>query len=91
MCDNMNNVLRILRGELIGKKIKAIHLKDNREVEGKIIDETKSTLIFKTKDGRKRLVKAAYAFEFPFGKKRIQIDGKYFDKKPEDRIKTRLR
>ncbi len=87
----MNNVLRIIRGELIGKKIKAIHLKEGREVEGKIIDETKSTLVFKTKEGRKRLVKSVYAFEFPFGKKRIRIDGKYFDKKPEDRIKTRLR
>ena len=78
-------------GELIGKNVKARSLKNKREIEGKIIDETKSTLVFKTKEGRKRLVKSAYAFEFPFGKKRIMIDGKYFDKKPEDRIKTKLR
>lgn len=87
----MQAVLKILRGELIGKSIKAIHLTEKREIEGKVIDETKNTLVFKTKAGRKRLVKSCYAFEFEYGKKRIRIEGKYFNKKPEDRIKTRLR
>ena len=87
----MNGVLKILRGELIGKNVKVIHLKEKREIEGKVVDETKHTLVLKTKAGRKRLVKNCYAFEFPYGKKRIRIEGRYFNKKPEDRIKTRLR
>ncbi len=83
-------VLKILRGELIGRNIKAIHLKDRREIEGKVIDETKHTFVFETKKGRKSLVKARYAFEFPYGKKRVRIEGRYFDKRPDERIKTRL-
>ena len=87
----MQAVLRILRGELIGKSVKAVHLKDGKEIEGKVIDETKHTLVFKTKEGRKRLIKVRYAFEFPYGKKRISIEGRYFNKRAEERIKTRLR
>lgn len=87
----MQEALKILRGELIGKSIKAVHLREKREIEGKVIDETKNTLVFKTKKGRKRLVKTSYAFEFPYGKKRIRIEGRYFNKRPEDRVKTRLR
>ena len=87
----MHDVMKVLRGELIGKTINAIHLRDKREITGKVIDETKFTLVVKTKKGRKRLVKTAYAFEFPYGKKKLRIEGRYFNKKPEERIKTRLR
>lgn len=84
----MCNVLKILRGELIGKTIKAVHLRDEREIAGKVIDETKHTLVMKTKQGRKRLVKTAYLFVFPYGEKKVRIEGKHFNKKPEDRIKV---
>lgn len=86
----MQRVLRILRDELIGRNIKAVHLGSAKEIAGKVIDETKHTLVVKTKKGRKRLVKTSYAFEFPYGEKKIRIEGKYFNKKPEDRVKTRL-
>ena len=83
--------MRILRGELIGKNIKVVHLKERREMEGKVIDETKNIVVLKTRAGNKRLVKSCYAFEFAYGKKRIRIEGRYFNKRPEDRIKTSLR
>jgi len=82
---------KILRSELIGRNTKATSLREKKEVKGKIIDETKHTLVLSTERGRKRLVKEAYAFEFKYEGQRIRINGKHLSKRAEERIKLRLR
>jgi RNase P/RNase MRP subunit p29 len=36
------------------------------------------------------LIKALYAFEFELGGRTLSVDGKHFQKRPEERIKTKL-
>ena len=55
-------------------------------VEGKIIEETKNTFKIKTKEGNKTVLKKACTFKINNQK----IDGKKINKKPQDRIKTKL-
>lgn len=84
----MTSVLELLRGELIGRYVKAVQKDNEHKFEGKIIDETKNTVVLKSKTCRKRLVKERFSFEFSGG---ICIDGSYFTKRPKSRIKTRLK
>ena len=51
--------------------------------EGKIIDETKNTIIIKTKEGKKKILKNNAKIEIR-GK---IMNGKKLTKRPEDRIK----
>ncbi len=83
----MSSVTQLLRSELIGRYVKAVKKQDGFEFQGKIIDETRNTLVLKTKKGQKRLVKENFSFEFGD----VVVDGTYFKKRPERRIKTRLK
>jgi ribonuclease P protein subunit POP4 len=75
--------LDVLRGEFIGKYIKA----EGSNVQGKIIDETKNSFLIKTNNGRKRILKQNTAFQVKSDNKLISVDGKSILMKPEDRIK----
>jgi RNase P/RNase MRP subunit p29 len=86
----MNDIKKLLAGELIGRKVVLEKKSDGRLIDGKIIDETKNTIIIKINDERKRLVKPLYKFGFIVGDKRIVIDGKLLNKRPEERIKNKL-
>ena len=72
---------KIEKGEWIGVAAK-IHYNKN-VFEGKIIDETKNTIIIKTQEGEKKILKQNAKIEIN-GK---LIDGKKITKRPEDRIK----
>ena len=82
---------KLLKGELVGRTTQAMSREGKPHLEGKIIDETKNTFVIQTANGRKRLVKARYVFEFAVDEKQVRIDGKLLEKRPEERIKTRLR
>ena len=43
----------LLKGELIGRNAKVI----GKNIQGKIIDETKNMLVIKTKEGIKKIIK----------------------------------
>ena len=86
----MKSIEKFLKGELIGRDTTALNLRNKDVFEGRIIDETKHTIVLKTSKGRKRLVKDAHSFEFALGDKRVRIEGRHFKKRPEERIKTRL-
>ncbi|MFH1399367.1 MAG: ribonuclease P protein subunit [Candidatus Woesearchaeota archaeon] len=87
----MQYVKDILKGELIGRNTRAVNLKNKDVFEGEIVDETKNTVVLQTSGVRKRLVKTLYSFGFVVQDKTVIIDGKYFNKKPEERIKSKLR
>jgi ribonuclease P protein subunit POP4 len=71
--------------EIIGKTIKIINSKNKSDVDitGKIIDETKKTIVVKTKKGEKRLLKNNITIMINHQK----IEGKKLLKRSEERIK----
>jgi len=71
--------------EIIGKTIKVVESKNKSNVgmEGKIIDETKKTIVVKTKKGQKKLLKSNITIMINHKK----IKGQQLTKRPEERIK----
>lgn len=58
--------------------------------EGKVIDETKYTFDVKTLNGVKRLIKNQIIFMVNNNEENI-VDGKEITKRPEERLKTRIK
>jgi len=79
----------ILKHELIGLNIKVCDAKNKHLIglEGKIIDETKNTLLIEGKDKRRRLVKSQVVLNIQFKGKMIMVNGKLLVNRPEDRVK----
>ncbi len=75
----------MFKDELIGKTIKIVESKNKtlKNLTGKIINETKYTIILKTKTKPKMILKNQIKFQL--GK--ITIDGNTIISKPENRIK----
>ncbi|MCK4589282.1 MAG: ribonuclease P protein subunit [Nanoarchaeota archaeon] len=71
--------------EIIGKTIEVVESKNSSDVgiRGKIIDETKKTILVKTKKGEKRLLKSNITFTI----NHQNIKGKNLLKRSEERIK----
>ncbi len=59
-------------------------------MQGKIVDETKLTFSLETSDGKKRLIKEKISFTIKGDSNNI-INGKDITKRPEDRIKLRIK
>ena len=83
----------IVRHELIGLHVKVVDSRDpsNVGVGGRVIDETRNTLIIEKEDGStKTLVKenCVFSFEYEPGK-RVKVDGNLLVARPEDRIKKK--
>lgn len=78
--------------ELIGLSVKIIRSTNpvNTGIEGRVIDETRNTIIIETKNGKKSFVKEQCTFSFllPSGE-RINVDGRILVARPEDRIKKK--
>ncbi len=83
----------LLRQEFIGLRmeVKASSNDANVGIKGMIIDETKSSFVVDTEKGEKRLLKNTITFEVDVKGKRYRIQGKLLQKRPQDRIKTRLK
>ena len=80
----------LLRGELIGMKAKVIDStnKDTVGIEGTIIDETLHTITIKTRQERKRLLKAQVTLEIT-GSGTSVVQGTMLLKRPEDRVRMK--
>ena len=57
-------------------------------LKGKIVDETKNTIIVETKSGEKTVPKAEGELEVFFGAKKIALDPRPWCVAPENRIKA---
>ena len=86
----MDNIPKLLKGELIGRKLRLIRDSDGFALTAKIIDETRNTLVVEASNRKKRLSKALYTLEFDEGDKLVRMSGKLFLKRPEERIKSKL-
>jgi len=77
---------KLVRVELIGLNVKVI----GKNIHGKIIDETKNSILIETQEGkRKMILKNNGKFEFSFPDKKIVVNGKKLIFRPEERIKKR--
>ncbi len=81
--------IKFVKRELIGCTARVISSLNQFSVglEGKIINETKSMLTLQTSKGVKRLIKSQSVIEITFDDKRVRIDGKLLQARPEERIK----
>ncbi len=84
----------ILQSELIGlhaRVAKSLHA-DYLGIKGKVIDETRKTLIILHRNERKTVTKGVAVFHFTMPNGTIvEIDGKAIVGRPEDRVKKQVR
>jgi len=85
------NLKDIIKYELIGLKAKVIASKNksNIGIEGKIIDETKSTIMIEKGEKQKRLFKNNIIIDVKFNKRVVRIDGKLLAGRPKERVKIK--
>jgi ribonuclease P protein subunit POP4 len=85
----------ILRHEFIGLEAKVVKSSHSGYVGlvGKIIDETRNTLVLLGKDRKRRIIpKEVAVFHFKLRDGTIvEVDGKVIVGRPEDRLKRRIR
>lgn len=79
----------IAKHELIGlmTTITESTNKSQKGIKGKIIDETKHTIKIQTKNGTKTIQKKNITIEIEVENKKIRINGKVIEGKPEERVK----
>lgn len=84
----------IVKHELIGLVVKVEDSKNPscRGLWGKVINETRNTLVLETSRGEKTLIKdeSVFIIELPEGE-RVRVDGKLLVGRPEDRVKKKVR
>jgi ribonuclease P protein subunit POP4 len=88
------NLKKFIRGELIGKTIKITYSKNKTliGISGRVIDETKHTLMLEDKKKRKkRVLKNSITFEARDGREIINIKGELITGRPEDRVKLKVK
>ena len=85
------NVKDIIKHELIGLKAKIVDSKNksNIGIKGKIIDETKNTIMIESKGKKKRLFKNNITIDVHVDKKIVRINGKLLSGRPKERVKIK--
>jgi len=87
--NNKNIVLH----ELIGLNLKVVKSLDRSQqgISGRVIDETKNTLVVSTKNGTKKLVKKSSVFRFGINGRSFVVDGNEINFRPYERIEKALK
>ena len=88
----MRSAKNILRHELIGLECRVAE-SDNRSqvgIEGRVVDETRKTLVIETPKGFKIVPKQGTVFRLSLQKETVEVPGSLLIAKPEDRIKKKL-
>ena len=75
--------------ELIGLDAKVQQSTDpnKKAVKGRIVDETRNTLLLETAKGEKKLPKKEVTLTLSIGKEKVDVEGKGIIARPEDRVK----
>lgn len=81
----------LLRHELIGLKCRVVDARNHDlvGVAGKIIDETRNTLLLKKGDREKRIPKDGAVFLIALPDGEVKIKGSLLVGRPEDRVRKR--
>jgi len=83
----------IVRHELIGLQCNVAQSSNPSQegLKGKIVDETKSSIVLETKNGRKRLLKRNIVLDLKVQDKVIRIKGLLLEGRPEERVKFKVK
>ncbi len=84
----------ILRHEFIGLRCEVVDSKNKCQVgiKGVVIDETRNTIVIRTKRGDKRIEKRGRVFRFWLDDGSVvDVNGDSIVARPEDRIKKKFR
>jgi len=84
----------VLQQELIGLNAKVVRSShpSYMGIEGRVLDETRNTILILHKNKKKIIIKNTSVFNFTMPDGTIlEIDGKAIIGRPEDRIKKRVR
>lgn len=88
------NAGNILRHELIGLDVEVVEENNpsNKTLKGKVIDESRNTLIIKQSGTSKKIIKqnAIFCFKLLDGNL-VRVRGSAIVGRPEDRVKKKLR
>jgi ribonuclease P protein subunit POP4 len=87
------NNKNIVMHELIGLEVEVVNSSDTSQIGtcGTVVDETKNTLLVKTKDGTKRVIKKISTFKFVADKDKFIVDGEEINFRPHERIERGLK
>jgi ribonuclease P protein subunit POP4 len=88
------NVRNILRHELIGLDVEVIgeNNPSNKALSGKVIDESRNTLIIQKSDTHKMIIKQNAIFRFKLHDGTlVRVKGATIVGRPEDRVKKKFR
>ncbi|MBT3324351.1 ribonuclease P protein subunit [archaeon] len=79
----------ILKHELIGLDVEVVDANNKSQIglKGKVVDETRNTLIIKSQKGEKKILKKDLKIQISVSGEKIIITGKKLVGRPEDRIK----
>ena len=83
----------LIKHELIGLKVEVEKSSNKSQIgiKGVVVNETKNTLIIKTKENEKRIQKKNATFVFKIPGHKVRVDGNRIVARPEDRIKLKVK
>lgn len=84
----------LVRHELIGLRVRIAESTNPKNIglAGKVIDETRNTLVIERPDGREiSIAKNHNVFSFEVGSVWVKVDGRIIVGRPEDRIKKKFK
>jgi len=90
----MKTTVAVVQGEFIGLYAKVVKSSNPSivSVSGRVVDETRNTLVIRHKNEDKIIIKEAAVFQFTLPDNTVvEIEGKVIVGRPEDRLKKRLK
>lgn len=83
----------IVLAELIGLKARIIWSLDPKQkgVSGKVIDETKNTIVMETTEGKRSFIKRISRFRFYTPDGTFDVEGREIDFRPDERIEKAMK
>jgi len=84
----------LLRHELIGLDVEVVRDRNpsNASIRGRVVDETRNTLLIRKGERERRIAKrtAVFRFSLPDGAA-VDVEGPALVGRPEDRVKRKMR
>jgi len=89
---NYNNQTIVIH-ELSGLDVKVIASRDKnqRGIKGRVLKETKNTLVLDTRNGERQIVKKTSTFKFFYGKKSFTVNGEEINFRPYERTEKAIK
>ena len=80
--------MNLRKHELIGLEVEVLHATDPSQahVRGRVVDETRNTLVLEIRGDEKRIPKHGSRFRFDI-QDGLEVDGEEIRFRPEDRVK----